>query len=79
MPEPKIETEKTELRASGKCESVRKLLNESMCEFIDSPHLLCVDRKCSECGVERVGRRLRECLGTNVGKEGWSKWEHVNE
>jgi len=56
VPEPKTETEKTELRASGKCESVRKLLNESMCEFIDSPHLLCVDRKCSECGVERVGR-----------------------
>ena len=51
-----------------------------MCEFVDAPHLLCVDRKCSECGVERVGRRLRECLGTNVGKEvGWSKWEHVKE
>ena len=35
---------------------------------------------CSECGVEQVGRRLRECLGTNVGKKvGWRKWEHVKD
>ena len=60
--------------------TVRELLNESLCEFEDAPRLLCVDRKCSECGVERVGKRLRECLGKNVGKKiGWSKWENVKE
>ena len=51
-----------------------------MCKFVDAPHHLCVYRKCSECGVERVGRRLRECLGMNVGKKvDWSKWEYVKE
>ena len=30
--------------------------------------------------MERVGRRLRECLGMNVGKKvDWSKWEYVKE
>ena len=30
--------------------------------------------------MEQVGRRLRECLGTNVGKKvGWRKWEHVKD
>ena len=66
---PKLKLKRMNCELVEKCESVRELLNESMCKFVDAPHLLCVDRKCSECGVERVGRRLRECLGTNVGKK----------
>ena len=63
---------------TGKCESVRQLMNESVSEFKDVPSLMCVDRKRSECGTERVRGRLMKELGKNLKKNvGWSRWELV--
>ena len=37
---------------------MRELLHESMCGFEGVPHLLCVDRKCCECGTACVGLKV---------------------
>ena len=63
-----------------KSESVRELLKESMCGFEGVPHLLCVDRKCCECGIACVMRRLKEEFGELVQKKvSWSRWEAVKQ
>ena len=65
---------------SHKSESVCELLNESMCGFEGVPHLLCVDRKCCECGTACVMRRLKEEFGELVQKSvSWSRWEVVKQ
>ena len=65
---------------SHKSESVRELLNESMCGFEGVPHLLCVDRKCCECGTACVMRRLKEEFGEPVQKKvSRSRWEVVKQ
>ena len=65
---------------SHKSESVCELLNESMCRFEGVPHLLCVDRKCCECGTACVVRRLKEEFGELVQKKvSWRRWEDENQ
>ena len=53
---------------SHKCESVRELLTESLCEFEDVPHFMRVDRKCCECGTARVERNQRRVWGAGAEK-----------
>lgn len=62
-----------------KCEGVRELLKESVCEFQgDFPNLACVDRKYVQRGVEGVGKRLeQELQGDLLTQKGWSTWELV--
>ena len=40
---PKLKLRRLNCELEVKCESVRKLLNESLCEFEDAPHLLFMD------------------------------------
>ena len=77
---PKLKLERLNRLLTTKFENVRQLLNESVCCFESQPKLNCVERKCSECGVERVRMRLHGelegSLGLNVS---WRKWELVRE
>ena len=46
--------------------------------FRETPNLACVDRKCAQRGVEGVGKRLEQELGSDLlTQKGWSKWELV--
>ena len=55
---PKRKLKRLNAFMTKKCESVRELLTESVCEFDQFPKLKCIDRKCGDCEVERVRERL---------------------
>ena len=76
---PKMKVARLNVFLTEKCESVKELLKESVCELHGGvPNLVCVDRKCAQCGVEGVGKRLEQELGGDLLTEmGWSKWELV--
>ncbi|XP_070210071.1 uncharacterized protein [Littorina saxatilis] len=60
--------------------SVREMLEESVCAFVDMPKLECVERKCRLCGTERVKEKLESALeGRLESTVGWAKWMHVKE
>ena len=76
---PKMKVARLNVFLTEKCESVKELLKESVCELqVGILNLVCVDRKCAQRGAESVGKKLEQELGGDLLTEiGWSKWELV--
>ena len=75
---PKMKVARLNMFLTEKCESVKELLKESVCELQGGiPNLVCIDRKRAQHGVEGVGKRLEQELGGDLTERGWSKWELV--
>lgn len=77
---PKLKLLKFNTFLERKYESVRELMNETVCMFDEIPEINCVDRKCGECGVDAVRVKLEGSLGEHLGEMMcWRRWEHVKE
>ena len=76
---PKAKVTRLNFCLENKCEGVKVLLDESMCVYEgEFPELVCVDRECPHCGVERVRLRLESELRGRMDEQiKWSKWELV--
>ena len=76
---PKAKVTRLNFCLENKCEGVKVLLNESVCAHEGKfPELVCTDRECPCCGVERVRVRLESELRGRMDKQiKWPEWELV--
>ena len=76
---PKAKVTRLNFCLENKCEGVKVLLNESVCAHEGKfPELVCTDRECPHCGVERVRVRLESELRGRMDKQiKWPEWELV--